>query len=298
MANVQKENGFVPIARELLSALLRSGVPRTHLAVMFAVMDKTYGWSKKSDRISTKQIAKFTDLQDRHVRRTLNDLEEWNMIRRSPPKGKSVRVISVQKDFDEWHYATPKTRSHRPPTPSLDRPPAPGLNLPQASPHAPLDRPPTPSLDRPPTPSTYTKKHSLSNVGADAPPVSRTRSPPESWALKLSDILIECLQDVPGARFPRGCRNSWARQIERMPREIPELRVLLADERSARIEFGIRWALGRENLGHDYGVVIRCGKSLREKWPKLVAASQRRSKKAMKVDSFRQYVETGEETVG
>ena len=299
MADVQKEKGFVPIAHELLSALLRSGVPRTHVAVMLAVMDKTYGWNKKSDRISTSQIAEFTDLDERNVRRTLNDLERWNMIGRSPPKGKSVRIISVQKDYGQWNYAAPKTRSHRSPTPPLDRSPTPGSNPHERTPHAPLDRSPRPPLDRSPRPPTEAISILISNVGANAPPVSRgSFHEPEPWALKLADILAECLQGVPGARFPRGWRNNWARQIERMPREIPWLRVMLAEKRSSQMELAIRWALGAENLGQEYEVEIRCGKSFREKWPKLVAARQRSRKKLIKVEGFRKDVEIGDESAG
>ncbi len=71
-----------------------------------------------------------------------------------------------------------------------------------------------------------------------------------------------------------------------MPREIPELREMTPEERSARIEFAIEWALGPENLDQEYEVVIRCGKSLREKWPKLVAAAQRKTRGTRRVEDF------------
>jgi len=76
----------------------------------------------------------------------------------------------------------------------------------------------------------------------------------------------------------RGWRNRWAKEIEAMPREIPELSALPPDECAARIEFLIRWALGPANLGQEYEVVIRSGASLREKYPKLVAGSRRKAR--------------------
>ena len=60
-----------------------------------------------------------------------------------------------------------------------------------------------------------------------------------------------------------------------MPREIPELCVN-GEPLGEKIEVAIVWALGPENLGREYEVVIRSGRSLREKWPKLVAAARRR----------------------
>lgn len=102
------------------------------------------------------------------------------------------------------------------------------------------------------------------------------RSPalPES-ALECSDLLIELLRPVPGAVIPRGARTSWAREIVRLAETCPELAGNGADPQP-HIEAGIRWALGPENLGQPYEVVIRSGRSLREKWPKLVAAARRR----------------------
>lgn len=62
--------------------------------------------------------------------------------------------------------------------------------------------------------------------------------------------------------------------MERLVRECPELQ---ADgvRRSEHIQGAIRWALGPQNLGQEYEVVIRSGRALREKWPKLRAAAKR-----------------------
>ena len=110
---------------------------------------------------------------------------------------------------------------------------------------------------------------------------------PASWSLVLSDILIELLRPVPGARISRGARERWAKDIERMPGEIPELGALpgLA-VRGATIEAGIRWALGPENLGREFEVVVRSGSALRTKWPKLVAASRRVGRKGIQLATF------------
>ena len=63
-----------------------------------------------------------------------------------------------------------------------------------------------------------------------------------------------------------------------MPREIPELGAVPPNECAARIGDLMCWALGPDNLGQEYEVVIRSGASLREKYPKLVAGSRRKAR--------------------
>ena len=104
------------------------------------------------------------------------------------------------------------------------------------------------------------------------------RSPLSGWSLECSDLLIELLRPVPGAVIPQKARDSWAREIERLSREAPELSANGADPRR-HIEGAIRWALGPSNLDQEYEVVIRSGRSLREKWPKLRAAAKRAESK-------------------
>ena len=305
MADVQKEKGFVSIAHELLSAVLKFKISPGRKAVMLTVMDKTYGWQKKSDRISVGQISRFAGVSIRQVQKSLAELEARNMIWRSPVNGPLIRVIGIQKDFDQWRGPIVKTRSHRAHRPLQRDDPGhtDGVTLPRAPGHPVHTDGVTPSTRTGYTPSTRPptnkKKKPLINVGAHAPPISRgSFHEPEPWALKLTDILAECLQGVSGARFPRGWRNNWARQIERMPAEIPWLRDMVPEKRSSQMELAIRWAFRPENLGQEYEVVIRCGKSFREKLPKLVAARQRSRKKVVKVESFRRQVEISDQSAG
>lgn len=105
-----------------------------------------------------------------------------------------------------------------------------------------------------------------------------TGSSADPSALRLSELLIELLREVPGATIPRGSRSRWAREIEALVRQAPEL----ATNGSGpweHIEAAIRWALGPDNLGREFEVVIRSGKSLREKWPSLVAAARRHQRR-------------------
>jgi hypothetical protein len=135
-------------------------------------------------------------------------------------------------------------------------------------------------------------------IPRSASPRSRTARPKASlppWALECSRLLIELLEPVPGARIARGAETAWAKQIARMPDEIPELRGN-GKAPEEHIAAAIRWALGPENLGREYEVVIRSAKSLREKWPQLVAAARRRRGETAPKEAMDEWVRTGRVT--
>jgi len=118
---------------------------------------------------------------------------------------------------------------------------------------------------------TYTRAERSTPPSAPRPAIA-------PWALASSRLLIELLGPVPGARIPRGAEGRWAREMEALAREAPELAA--APDPGEHIQGAIRWALGPDNLGREFEVVVRSGKSLREKWSKLRAAAQRAERKA------------------
>jgi phage replication O-like protein O len=124
MADVQKENGFIPIARELLEALIRAPIPGRHLKVMLAIADKTYGWQKRTDRIASSQLAEITGIDARHVRNILAELERWGMIYRSPRRGSAIRSMGIVKDFDLWLVPV-AVQARKPPQPKKVQAPVP-----------------------------------------------------------------------------------------------------------------------------------------------------------------------------
>ena len=80
MASPQKENGYTPIANELLEAICRFPFSGSQLRIVLFLMRKTYGWSKKWDNISCSQFAIGTGLNPRTVKRELKKLESMNVI--------------------------------------------------------------------------------------------------------------------------------------------------------------------------------------------------------------------------
>lgn len=102
MANPQKEDGFAPIANEILDALCRKHVVLSDYewtCLMF-IFRKTYGWSKKEDQIALSQFVEGTHIKKPHVCRALKKLIRKNFVTQSG-NGRSV-TYSFQKNYEKW----------------------------------------------------------------------------------------------------------------------------------------------------------------------------------------------------
>lgn len=96
MANPQLEDGFTPIANEILEAMARINLSSYQLNIVMVVWRKTYGWGKKVDWISINQIARMTGIHKRNVNQNVKKLVEKNMIR------KNGRQMAFNKNHSEW----------------------------------------------------------------------------------------------------------------------------------------------------------------------------------------------------
>jgi hypothetical protein len=105
-------------------------------------------------------------------------------------------------------------------------------------------------------------------------PNGRGGEAPNTWDTRCAALLRDLLVDVPGARIQAGSVARWSKDIARIPREVPSI----SGDPEKHVEAAIRWALGPQNLGREYEVLVRSGRALRQKWPQLVAAAQRRAR--------------------
>ena len=105
MANPQIENGYTRIANELLEALLLANLSKRQLLVAFAVIRQTYGFNRKSDRISGSQIAALTGLRRNHCSVAVAELTEMKILHRSGSQ------LCVQKDHEQWSLSSPDSGS-------------------------------------------------------------------------------------------------------------------------------------------------------------------------------------------
>lgn len=105
-ASPQLEDGYTRIANELLKAIW--SMPFTHQQhkVIFAVIQKTYGFNKKEDDVSASQLGDFCSMKRENVTRTLNELVKMNVITKRP--GTYGSVIGLQKDHKKWAFSSVK----------------------------------------------------------------------------------------------------------------------------------------------------------------------------------------------
>ena len=105
MANPQKENGYTPIANEILEAIVKACLLGSEYQVLFYIIRKTYGYHKKEDRISLTQFEKGTGLSRPTVVKTLKNLMARNMIVKIylPDENKGYSFV---KDYDSWVVKT------------------------------------------------------------------------------------------------------------------------------------------------------------------------------------------------
>jgi len=97
MANPQRENGHTDIANEVLGALLRVNLSPYQISLILYVIRKTWGWQKKFDRISQRQIAAQTGIRAGHVCRTMKQLLYLNLLVKN-----DLGEIGFNKDYETW----------------------------------------------------------------------------------------------------------------------------------------------------------------------------------------------------
>ncbi|MBE8597878.1 replication protein [Xenorhabdus sp. BG5] len=90
------EDGYTRIANELLESIASSDLTARQLKVMLAIIRKTYGFGKKSDRIADSQVAKITGLSRQNVNKAKNELISMRFLIIDDNK------IGVNKVTTEW----------------------------------------------------------------------------------------------------------------------------------------------------------------------------------------------------
>ncbi|MGX5660012.1 replication protein [Castellaniella ginsengisoli] len=100
----QLEDGFVRIANELMLAILKAPFTGRQQKVIFAIIQKTYGYGKKVDDVSASQIGALCGLSRTHVTATLNQLFSMKVIHKEP--GVYGSLVGMNKDYSKWLFAS------------------------------------------------------------------------------------------------------------------------------------------------------------------------------------------------
>lgn len=107
MANPQKENGYTPIANELLEAIYRTDFTSTELKIILFTMRYTYGFSRKEHELSLNFISKGISISKRYVSSSVSKLIEDNVLQvvREHTDTQS-RIIKLNKYYNKWMNRT------------------------------------------------------------------------------------------------------------------------------------------------------------------------------------------------
>lgn len=96
MASPQKENGFTPIANEILEHLSEPGINGSEFRILLFVIRKTYGFQKRKDRISISQFKKATKMKQGQAVKTIKTLVGKRVLL------KEGNSYIFNKNWEEW----------------------------------------------------------------------------------------------------------------------------------------------------------------------------------------------------
>ena len=101
MENQKKENGYTPIANEIMEALAGIRIPGVARQCLDVILRKTYGWNKNEDIISLSQFAVITHLGKGKICQALDKLRQMNIVitQKGNMTGNKHRL---NKDFSTW----------------------------------------------------------------------------------------------------------------------------------------------------------------------------------------------------
>ncbi|HGJ5882019.1 replication protein [Arsenophonus sp.] len=93
---VEIENGYIRLANELYEALIIADLTKNQAKVAHAICRKTYGFNKKTDRITDIQISELTNLPRQKVNKAKNELIAMKVIVKNGFK------IGINKNISDW----------------------------------------------------------------------------------------------------------------------------------------------------------------------------------------------------
>jgi len=168
MASPQIQDGYTPIANDLLEAIIRAGFNQRELVLILTIARATYGWSQKMVKISKLELFRRAGLRPDHGYLTLRSLMDRHVLM------ETNGGLGIQKDFDMWQsYTRPKTgldpnQVYRPKSGLVGRPKR-GLDTrPKSGLVSSRERPSGAASQ---APKSITKSITKTNI-ADAPPAS------------------------------------------------------------------------------------------------------------------------------
>ena len=114
MSNVQKENGFTPIANELLEVVPRYNFNGTQMKIILTVWRYTYGFKRKEHDLSINFIVNATGTSKRQIQKEVNRLiENKVLIEVQKPSFNQTRKIGFNKKYHQWTIEHSRTKEQQ-----------------------------------------------------------------------------------------------------------------------------------------------------------------------------------------
>lgn len=109
--NPQKEDGHREISNPVFQALIASDLSGAEYKVIMAVIDRSWGFSKQSAKISLTYFTDATGISRRGIINIINELEEKHLIV-TARHGTQTNEYLFNKHFDTWAKETPPSEPY------------------------------------------------------------------------------------------------------------------------------------------------------------------------------------------
>lgn len=104
------DNGYCKLANELLEAICQQDISGSQFQILMAVVRCTYGYNKKSDRVTNTYLAELTGLGLSAIKTGLQKLVERNII--SIQKAGIMKLVTINKIISEWQNSGAKKQAY------------------------------------------------------------------------------------------------------------------------------------------------------------------------------------------
>jgi len=105
LASPQKENGYTPIANEILEQMAKIKLSPTQYRIIFMIWRYTYGFNRKEHDLSLSFLSNATGCEKRQLQRELKELVKMNIVKQKIKNGIG-RKIGFNKHYDTWVVKT------------------------------------------------------------------------------------------------------------------------------------------------------------------------------------------------
>ncbi len=113
MASPQLENGYTPIANEILEALGRTKLNGTQYRILMILFRYTFGFQRKESAFSEKFISKATGINKVNISREIKELISRKIIKVISESTYTVpRSLEFNKNYEEWEHCDQQLANH------------------------------------------------------------------------------------------------------------------------------------------------------------------------------------------